>query len=266
MKYNININQRSVVESKLDLDVIDMAIFNYLESFALSGGTERIINQDKLYFWVSHSKIMEDMPMLNINTRQGVLKRIDKLIAAGLIERHPQAQRLGKSFYCFGVNYDAITHGHLTTAVVTPRQPQLSPPDNHSCHDNSIRDNSIRDNSLKSDLEKSASVQSSLFPEEFENGTKPQEANYNLFLEVFNQTKKSRVRFLDAKSIRQLDELLKKGITVQEVVDALKNAMAEEYHTKTGFKYLTPEFITRPDKFNRFSGTVQKTLTDTDYE
>lgn len=63
---------------------------------------------------------------------------------------------------------------------------------------------------------------------------------------------KGRIRVLDKKTRNQYTNLRNAGYSVQDVINAYKKAMDEDYHKSTNFKYLTPEFITRVDKFNKF--------------
>lgn len=72
------------------------------------------------------------------------------------------------------------------------------------------------------------------------------------FIKLFNETKggkdtPSRYR-LDDKIRRQLKARLKEGYTSEDFKTAIINCKNDPYHIETGLKYLTPEFITRPDK------------------
>lgn len=145
MKYNININQKAIIDLNLDVDVIDMAIFDFIKDFSNSSKCVKVLIDGKQFFWISHSKIILDLPIININSRQGILKRINKLIDANLIQRADGD--LQKSYYCFGLNYDSV-------CFVTDRQQTLSPtdndslhqPDNDSCHNYNTTNNSTKYN------------------------------------------------------------------------------------------------------------------------
>ena len=71
------------------------------------------------------------------------------------------------------------------------------------------------------------------------------------FIEFFNQITNKRFRVLDDKAYKQIKKLLKQGYTKKEVAIAIKNCMADQYHIDNP-KYLTPEFITREDKFTKY--------------
>ena len=80
-----------------------------------------------------------------------------------------------------------------------------------------------------------------------EQGTIEQE-----FLELFKSVSgKKRIKVIDDKTKRQLKTLLI-SYTMSDIETAIKNACADQYHIDTKLKYITPEFITRPDKFQKF--------------
>jgi len=70
------------------------------------------------------------------------------------------------------------------------------------------------------------------------------------FLSVFRTITGKAVRG-DDKSKRQMKALEKLGHTIADFEKAIKNCYKDEYHVQNR-KYLTPEFITRPDKFQKF--------------
>ena len=105
-QYVITINQKAVVECGLNVDIVDMAVFDFMMSYSASPKCTKVFFENKFYFHLSSSVILERMPMLGISTKRGVCKRIDNLINAGLIERHPNNQEIGKTMYTFGSTYD----------------------------------------------------------------------------------------------------------------------------------------------------------------
>ena len=107
-KYNISINVVPVIEHNLDLDYIDLIIFDFIKDFANSDKCTKIQTNNGLYFWISHTSIMNQLPLLRITSKAGIIKRIDNLVNAGILEKSPQSQEFGKSLYRFGKNYDKM--------------------------------------------------------------------------------------------------------------------------------------------------------------
>mgnify|MGYP003635474738 FL=1 len=71
-------------------------------------------------------------------------------------------------------------------------------------------------------------------------------------LEVFNSILGKRSTVVPAKAKKQLTDRLNEGYTKENIVQAIKNASKDQHHIDTNYKFLTIEFITRPDKLERF--------------
>jgi hypothetical protein len=73
---------------------------------------------------------------------------------------------------------------------------------------------------------------------------------FSSFISEFNRIKGSRYTEIE-KVRRQFNARTGEGFTAEDMLTALQNAMKEEFHVKNRFKYLTPEFFTRPDKIEQ---------------
>lgn len=120
MKYTIIINQYAAVTNGMNLDLVDLAIFDFIKDFANSRNCTKIQTPEGVYFWVSHRLILESMPLLNIKTNQGLMKRIDKLVEAGILEKHPKCDVYNKTLYCFGEKYELLTFTDKASAMINP--------------------------------------------------------------------------------------------------------------------------------------------------
>lgn len=74
----------------------------------------------------------------------------------------------------------------------------------------------------------------------------------NKLLSVFNSILGKRARVIPEKAKKQIKARLKEGYTKDDIVQALENAAKDQHHIDSNYKYLTLEFITRPDKLERF--------------
>lgn len=179
MKYTILINQFAAVTNGLDLDIIDLAIFDFIKDFSNSPKCVKMQTSDGIYFWISHKLILESMPLLNIKTTQGLSKRIDNLIKANIIKKHPDCDKLSKTLYKFGSNYDLLTFvpaadGMITTVIppnesLTPQTKVVGPPNkslgvppNESLGYNNINNNNTINNNKEAPKQ---SLDATLFPE-----------------------------------------------------------------------------------------------------
>ena len=79
------------------------------------------------------------------------------------------------------------------------------------------------------------------------------------FIKQFNYHTGKAHRILENKAKRQLKQRLKEGYSKQDVLKAIKNCAADSYHKETKLKYLTPEFITRSDKLDKYLNATPTT-------
>lgn len=132
MKYTILINQYAAVTNGLNLDLIDLAIFDFIKDFANSSSCVKMQTPEGVYFWISHKLVLEAMPLLNIKTNQGLIKRIDNLINAGILRKHPNCDKYRQTLYSFGENYDLLAFANMdlqpTTKVDNPQQKLMATP------------------------------------------------------------------------------------------------------------------------------------------
>jgi hypothetical protein len=82
--------------------------------------------------------------------------------------------------------------------------------------------------------------------------------DWDALLVQFNQLTKRNHKLVPDKAKRQLLARLKDGYTKQDIWNAIQNCYDDEYHKETNHKYLTLEFISRPDKMERYSVDVVK--------
>lgn len=83
------------------------------------------------------------------------------------------------------------------------------------------------------------------------NKSKDNNGLYATFLEKFNQVTERNFRVLDNKTKHQLNARLKEGYTMAEILTATANCSQDDFHMENT-KYLTPEFITRADKLQKY--------------
>lgn len=76
---------------------------------------------------------------------------------------------------------------------------------------------------------------------------------YELFIESFNKITNRRFTIRDKKARTQFKIRLKEGWKIEEIETAIRNCMNDTFHKENNYKYLTPEFITRSDKLEKYA-------------
>jgi uncharacterized phage protein (TIGR02220 family) len=77
---------------------------------------------------------------------------------------------------------------------------------------------------------------------------------YTLFVEKFNSITGKKHRG-DPKSEKQFNARLKENFTLDEILKATENANNDTY-LRENIQYLTPEYITRPDKLQKWMNAI----------
>lgn len=169
MQYTININQRSVIENGWNLSFDDMAVFDFMSHFILEGALSKHVIQGKDYFWISFSKIREELPMLSGNSDSSIRRHISNLVRVGLIEKcddeisiknRISLYRLGKSFakYWHSVNPSKNDDTPPNLEGYPSKNERVTPPNLEGNHNTNISDNQYQNISPNGGLSASALV------------------------------------------------------------------------------------------------------------
>lgn len=100
MKFNIQINQKAIVESGFEIDVIDAIILDFMFSFSKSDSIVSIRENDTDFFWFSHDNISKELPLLKLK-KDSIFRRLKTLSKNGFLIQSSRSQVLGRSFYAF---------------------------------------------------------------------------------------------------------------------------------------------------------------------
>ena len=119
MEYNLNINQRAIVENFPLLDIKDAAIIDFLGRFAHSKSIQKKVEGETIYYWFSYAHIANENPLLRLNV-EAIRKRMRVFCELQILVGHEKNQG-GKSFFAFGEKYEK-THREENPEV--PKLPQ----------------------------------------------------------------------------------------------------------------------------------------------
>jgi hypothetical protein len=136
MKFNILINQKAVIDAGFDLDIVDLAIFELLKDFSLTNQCKKMTEGDTVYFLFNWKLVNNQLPIIGLNSRQAVFKRMEKLKACDIINPHKSNASLGKSWYCFGPNYHKLIFAKASTTVDGGVNESLQGSVNNGLHNN----------------------------------------------------------------------------------------------------------------------------------
>lgn len=84
---------------RLELDGHDAIILRWIIDFASTDAIKKREFNDKIYFWLKYSKVVKDLPILNLNNARTVSKRFKKYTECGLLENHIDRTKTGTYTY-----------------------------------------------------------------------------------------------------------------------------------------------------------------------
>lgn len=152
MYYNININQKAIVEFNLDneikLDLADAFIIEYLQKQSTSQFAKRnfkIINNE-VYYLLNYENIIKQLPLLNIDTKDAIGRRIKKLKNLKIIKHFIDRQHYNKIYFTTTELFEIF----FSYQTVQEPKPNGSRTESQTVQEpNQYIDNNIKDNNIK---------------------------------------------------------------------------------------------------------------------
>lgn len=80
---------------------------------------------------------------------------------------------------------------------------------------------------------------------------------WSKLLNKFNSITGKKSRVVPEKAKKAIVARLKEGYTKQDILNAIQNCYNDSHHKETNHKYLTLEFISRPDKLEKFATIIK---------
>ena len=94
----MSFSQEKAIADKLDMN--DLLILDWISLFMHSDKSKKIIINDTVYIWIKYSKMIDDLPIMTIKTRQGIFARLQKLVEKKYLYHKSQKNKHGSySFY-----------------------------------------------------------------------------------------------------------------------------------------------------------------------
>jgi len=147
MKYTIEGFQQEEL-LKNGLDCTDAVILRYIIDFYNSDSMVKKWKDNKEYFWLKYSAVIEAVPLINIKNKTSLSRRMEKYIKCGLMEKWIKKDHEG-TFSLFRWNSEKYT------ALISAPDSKVTPPPNSKVKpridskvvpkDSSIKDYSIND-------------------------------------------------------------------------------------------------------------------------
>ena len=93
------------------LDMNDLIILRWFVDFRNTDGMEIKIIGDKHYYWVSYDKVLQDLPILKIKSKDVLRRRFKKLCDCEILEFYLEKNTKGTfTYYNTGKNYKILLY------------------------------------------------------------------------------------------------------------------------------------------------------------
>lgn len=154
MQYTVTINQEAFQRVAPELDIIDATIFDFIQKFMATKAIEKKEEEGEFWYWFSWKKIRDELPMINLTTRQSIYNRIEKLIDSKLLKRCPTNQKNAKCYLGQGEYFDLVTWSTCKAKFTPPVKNNLHPPVKQNLHNhNTNKDQSTNDQLYTTEFE-----------------------------------------------------------------------------------------------------------------
>ena len=109
MRYSIEgFSQEKLI--KYDLDLKDVMLLRYFLDFINSDTMSKIIINNKPFYWLRYQKLQEDLPILGINNRLVLRRRLKKLEDKKILEHYHKLEGGSFSYYALGENFEELLY------------------------------------------------------------------------------------------------------------------------------------------------------------
>lgn len=136
--------ERKGKETMIQIDCTDLVILRWFVDFYPK--MKKCTIDGKEYGWLTHNKLMEDLPLINIS-RQSFIERMQKLVEFDILTYQFVKENGNQSVYGFGENYTYLVDN--TRVIGSNQQGLLGQTNNNK----SIITNQLKSNKYKREIE-----------------------------------------------------------------------------------------------------------------
>ncbi len=88
-------SQKHAVDLGLEAD--HLLILRWFVDWQQYGDMEWVEHEGNEYFWVNQNAVTDELPILGVSSRRAIRRRLDKLVEAGVLEKHKAES--GRAYY-----------------------------------------------------------------------------------------------------------------------------------------------------------------------
>lgn len=100
-----------------DMDLTDALILRWFVDFKDTGKMASRIVEEKMYYWVKYDSLLEDVPIIGINNKRTIERRLLKMAESGVLTHITIKEGGTFSFYGIGEKYGELPGGSTEKSV-----------------------------------------------------------------------------------------------------------------------------------------------------
>ena len=124
MQYNININQKALLDLSTKTDVKlglkHACLIDFFTKFRNSNKAKTMIFEGNEYIWVSYGLILENLPLLEIKSKDVLARYFNDLIKAKILTKVTSKKMGNKTYWRQGENFGCLFFDTLPTFQSEP--------------------------------------------------------------------------------------------------------------------------------------------------
>lgn len=107
-KWNWGIDQKAIIQSGLDIDIVDFSIIRMLVDFSASRACRKMTENETTHYMFRWQLIKTQLPILKLTTRQSIGRRVSKLIKLDILNAHKDNRKNRSAWYSFGKSMELL--------------------------------------------------------------------------------------------------------------------------------------------------------------
>lgn len=218
LKKTVEVKGKKVVRQ---IDCTDLVILRWFVDF--HPNMKKIEVDGKQYAWLTHNRLIEDLPLIDINKR-AFIDRMQKLVDFGILTYKLLKDGGTFSLYGFGENYKNLIASNDIGCTVEQHRGMRSN-DIGVCGQTTNKDNSIKDTSIKDN-------------------------NIIAVIDYLNEKAGTRFRSVESNA-KYINARLKDGYTVYDL-KAVIDKKVKEWKGTDFQRFLRPETLFNATKFETY--------------
>ena len=244
MKYNIlGFYQPRAIE--LGLESNDLLVLRWFVDYAGTNKMRTMIIDNKIYYWINYSSVLEELPILIITKKTLARKHFGTLVKANVLEHKHITEGGSFSCYCYGINYDTLIYLQNDNGGCVKNNDPMSKNTQGGASKNTEQINNILNINNKENIIINNNTKEKSIKEQISEQPKELQSVLEKFIEMRKKIKKPMTDYAFKLLLNKLEKL-SKGFLGNKVIilnQSIVNCWQDIYEFNGKFSDYNPELV-----------------------